>query len=263
MDCLHTHIRNKNIFVPIDVAGLRSYFHKFYENNIKNLHPNKVLYILNCPSQEHFVYICSYLAASRINYVCNYHKSIFSKSIDRMFLSISSPLAIATIINTIGCVSFWGFQHVIPSLLNTTELEEMKQTFPDYTFLESWDNYFTCLHDLNILPAGKMTKDFEGSSWYLLTALKSETDDFPAINESSVCIISNIGSWNSNDEKTCSIIQRGNYLPLTHDKSQAVTCNYYEINKTQHDFEANILSNYSYYKIKDMNDDHVYINPLE
>ena len=122
----------------------------------------------------------------------------------------------------------------------------MDQLFHNSTRLR----YFTSrLHD----------QDFEGSSWYLLTALKNENDDFATMDENSVCVICDVSNWSSDDEEICSIVQRGNYLSITRDTMKAITCNYYELNKTQYSFETNILSNHHEYKIKDMYDNHIYL----
>lgn len=257
MDCFHK-LYEKN-FIPIDITGLHSYFNRFYERNMKHIPPQKVLYRLTHPSQEYFVYLCTFLTASRITYIYNHHNKIFNTAKDKLFLSICLPLAIATVINKIGCISLRKLKHVIPCLPDTKELKIMKQNICD-SQIERWNHYFTTLHDLDILPAGFITKNFEGSFWYLLTAVKNEDDNIAAVNENSVCIISDISNWYSDDEELCSIIQRGSYLPLTHDKMKAVTCNYYELNKTQHDFETNILKNYFQYKLKDMYDDQEYLS---
>ena len=130
MDCIH-NLYKKN-YIAIDVTGFYSYFNRFYENNIENLQPHKVLYRLNCPTQEYFTYICSFFTASRENYIYNHNKNIFNNDEDRLFLSTCSPLAIAMIINKIGCISLLKFQHIIPYLPNINELKNIRQNISNY-----------------------------------------------------------------------------------------------------------------------------------
>ena len=100
---------------------------------------------------------------------------------------------------------------------------------------------------------GTLRSDIEGSPWFLLTALKSESSTSPATEESSVCVLTDIPNWSSDDAIICAIVQLGTYFPFTNNRQNAILFNHYEINIIRHKFE-NSREKYNHFKLKDMDD---------
>ena len=118
--------------------------------------------------------------------------------------------------------------------------------------ITSWNNYFEALHDLDILVMGTLRNNYEGSPWFLLTALKSENSTLPAIGESSVCVLADIPNWSSDDAIICAIVQLETYFPYTNNQNNAIFFNHYEVNIVRHKFEKSD-DTYNHLRLKDIN----------
>ena len=99
------------------------------------------------------------------------------------------------------------------------------------------NTYFKALHDLDILVIGTLQNNYERSLWFLLTNLKSENSTSPAIEESSVRVLTDILIWSSNDAIICAIVQIGTHFPYTNNRQNAIFFNHYEVYIVRYKFE--------------------------